>query len=249
MLVQDAALAQAAMDLDVQGTEFILSLPDGSQRRSRELAGAVLEMPGGAQMRIDSVKKESLADGSELWLHALSVRRNDEWMPLCPPDSKGQALALPFPGSFTEDGHYLSAPGKFSISCTLGAQAKCMRFGYAPWKRRPDGQDLAHHYSACIRMVRADYCGDMEAHTVDGTLIDIYDDIGIQATDASLTDMRFEAGWTPDGAACVSHARIPSLPDPRQPGACPRLAAAPAGADCSEDWARSHGALLFSRSR
>jgi hypothetical protein len=109
---------------------------------------------------------------------------------------------------------------------------------------------MSDNYNACIRMIRADYCGDQAAHTVDGTLIDIYDDIRVQDSDTSITDMRFEAGWGPQGAVCVARTRIPALLDMATLRAgCPRLAAIPQGQACNEGWARSHGAILFNRSR
>jgi hypothetical protein len=250
VLPYGAALAESGASLDVQGTEFVVTLPDGSQRRSSELAGASLQMPDGGLLRIDAVERETLSDGSTIWLHALSIQTSAGWQPLCQPDSSGRALGFPFPGAFAEDGRYLSGKGVFSLSCTSGAQAKCIRFGYAPWKQKPDGTRLTEHYNACIRMVRADYCGDQKSNTVDGATIDIYDDIGVQKSDQSIAGMHFEAGWAPDGAVCVSHLRVPTLPDPRRKGAaCPRLETQPQGKACTEAWARKHGALLFNRSR
>jgi hypothetical protein len=56
--------------------------------------------------------------------------------------------------------------------------------------------------------VRADYCGDGRGWTHDGTLIDIYDRLGIQKAE-HREGMRFEAAWGIGGAVCVSHTRIP----------------------------------------
>ena len=242
--------AAPGMQIEVQGTEFILTLQDGSQRRSADLAGAILTLPDGQRLRIDAVEPETLPQGGQIWLHALSVHGADGWTPLCEPDGGGRSLGFPLPGTFTEDGIYTPAPGLLSLSCTGGAQAKCIRAGYAPWKTGPQDLGLAGHYSACIRMIRADYCGDLAAHTLDGTVIDIYDDIRVQDSDASLEGMRFEAGWGPHGAVCVAHTRIPGMLDlATLRAACPRLASAPAGQACTEDWARAHGAILFNRSR
>lgn len=245
-----AAPLDLDMHVDVQGTEFIVTLPDGKQRRSSALIGAIMQMPDGHRMRIDAVERETSPQGDEIWLHTLSVQTDAGWSPLCEPDSNQRALGFPFQGTFTESGRYIPTPGLFSVSCTSGAQAKCIRFGYAPWKHGPDGGSLSNHYSACVRMVRADYCGDNKPHTVNGTMIDIYDDIKVQESDQTMTDLRFEAGWAPDGAVCVHHLRIPSLPDPRPPGAsCPGLRSQASEGACTEAWARSHGALLYNRSR
>jgi hypothetical protein len=62
-------------------------------------------------------------------------------------------------------------------------------------------------------MVRADYCGDGTPHTVNGTPIDVYDGIGIQAPD---TNWLVDAEWGPDGALCVNSPRSagPDQPPP-----------------------------------
>ena len=89
----------------------------------------------------------------------------------------------------------IAPPGKFELSCTAGVRAKCVRFGYLPWRDYGTRQ----LFNACIRMMRADYCGDGQATTRDGTLIDIYDDLGMQKLD-EISACAFEAGWTADGA-------------------------------------------------
>ena len=96
----------------------------------------------------------------------------------------------------------------FNVTCSSGAIGKCVRLGYKPWKRLPDGTALWDHHQACVRMMRADYCGDGQSFTRDGTLIDLYDRLGLQK-DEPAPGMRFEAGWGKDGAICVARARIP----------------------------------------
>jgi len=44
--------------------------------------------------------------------------------------------------------------------------------------------------------------------TRDGTLVDLWDDRGIQTSDADPV-LTFEAGWTAGGAVCIAHTRIP----------------------------------------
>jgi hypothetical protein len=98
-------------------------------------------------------------------------------------------------------------------------------------------------HQACVRMIRADYCGDGRPHTRDGTRIDLYDRLGIQR-DEPVPGMSFEAAWGPGGALCVRHARLPDVLDlERLAAECPRLAAR-SGKACSED----EPALLYNRS-
>ena len=99
------------------------------------------------------------------------------------------------------------------------------------------------YFQACVRPVRADYCGDGTAHTRDGTPIDIFDAIGIQR-DEETPGMTFEAAWREDGAVCVRHTRLPDVLDSVTLAAqCPRLERS-IGEACDEATA----ALLFNRS-
>lgn len=78
------------------------------------------------------------------------------------------------------------------------AHAKCdMIFDY-PAATLPD------HHAACVRMVRADYCGDGTSWTTDGQTINLYDNLGINTDDADWT---IDATWSPDGALCVNRIR------------------------------------------
>ncbi len=47
-------------------------------------------------------------------------------------------------------------------------------------------------YEACVRMTRADYCGDGATATRDGTAVEIFDDQGVWTAD-NLPGFRFEA--------------------------------------------------------
>src|SRR5207247_4654962 len=94
-------------------------------------------------------------------------------------------------------------PCIFEIVCTSGARGKCVRFGYFPWVSTA----MRDIYDACVHMVRADYCGDGEGTTRDGTRIDLYDDRGIQQSDSDPMQ-EFEAGWTASGSVCVRHVRV-----------------------------------------
>ena len=204
----------------------------------RELVVAV---GGEARMtvRIEAVEPDPRDRSGETTLYALSVadartgaRRN-----LCSPDPYGERWGFPLAAAYGADGR---ATGSFAITCTAGAQAKCIRFGYRPWHAA-----MVDLHAACVHMVRADYCGDGTPHTRNGTPIDIYDHVGIQQ-DEPKPGMTFEAAWGPKGAVCVAHTRIPAVATLDQVlAACPRLRHAPTGAACSDGVA---GALLFNKS-
>jgi hypothetical protein len=63
----------------------------------------------------------------------------------------------------------------------------------------------------CTRAARADYCGNGTSHTRDGTTINIWDNLAapgpIQSHGNTPLGMVFEAGWSTNGAVCLSHAR------------------------------------------
>jgi hypothetical protein len=186
-------------------------------------------------------------------LHAMSVRfaaaAGADWRDACEPDREGKRWGFPLAGRWDAEGRRREDPSHFTLTCTSGAQAKCVRYGYKPWKKAPDGSDtMAALYEACTHMARADYCGDGVPSTRDGTTIDIYDQHGVQQP-ATGPEFRFEAGWTPAGAVCVHHPRIPAnLTLDALEKRCPRLSGK-LGASCSEEKAKELGAILFNRSK
>jgi len=170
---------------------------------------------------------------------------------LCEPDAQGVRSAFPLRGNWDSEGRRVSDSG-FTLTCAAGAQGKCVRFGYKPWKLLADGTALADYHQTCIRMVRADYCGG-RGTTNDGMLIDLYDEIGIQrpAGPEEAPELRFEAAWNSEGAICAAHTRVPanmSLQELAE--SCPRLRGRLGDAACSPETASRYGtALLFNRSR
>ncbi len=84
-----------------------------------------------------------------------------------------------------------------------GAISRCTRyFHYEP------GTDNSNDaLSACIRMQRADYCGDGVSHTYVGAYIKAHDGED-KTTAGECTDGQcFEATWSRRGAGCVAHSR------------------------------------------
>jgi hypothetical protein len=82
-----------------------------------------------------------------------------------------------------------------------GAITKCMR------QFRLNPQQFPDAFLACIRMVRADYCGDGHPHTYGGTEISVATPLNPMTT-AECTDGRcFEASWSRNGAICIARPR------------------------------------------
>jgi hypothetical protein len=242
VLPVEAETGQAISSISVVGTRFEVTTADGRVVAQEDLVGAVLTIGDGQDrvpLRIDAVEIDPRNPDGEIMLYAMSTRdtASGGWRNICEPDVEGRRMGFPLAGTWTQDGRHLPSDTAFSITCTGGAQAKCVRFGYRPWEKSPDGTPLWDHHQACTRMIRADYCGDGVGHTRNGTPIVIYDRKGIQQ-DEAVPDM-----WGADGALCVSHTRIPDvLTTEKLAAICPGVRQRTAACE-------SHaGALILNRS-
>lgn len=107
-------------------------------------------------------------------------------------------------------------------------------------------------HQACIRAVRADYCGDGIGNTENGTLIDLFDRYGIFPEDPAADKEKklvFEAAFSPEGAICVARTRIPERATVESLAkACPRLVGK-LGPACTETEVKKNPrALIFLKS-
>jgi hypothetical protein len=222
--------------IEASNGTFRASLSDGTTRQGAELVGMVLTYSDGdstIRVKLNGVRPDPRDKTGKLQLNDLRYADTDN--PYCLPSADGLREGYAIAGRAAADGTiHPVEPREFVLACTSGAQGKCLRFGYRPWETGPDGLSNEDRYNACIHMVRADYCGDGTPTTKDGTIIDIFDDAGIQVADRS-PGFSFEAAWTPKGAACVAHVRIReniSLEDLAR--TCPRLAGKLGPEACSE---------------
>jgi hypothetical protein len=153
-------------------------------------------------------------DPDRLWYHIEAWNPvNQGWENPCVATvSVPDPRALAVPGVWDASGAVHPVPGKLTLACENGVITKCIRWGYKPWASR-NGQSLADLHQACTRMARADYCGNGLSHTHEGTVIDMYDRLGVLSataeTSATWDPARasFEAAWTQDGASCLAHTR------------------------------------------
>ncbi|MBS0420734.1 MAG: hypothetical protein JSR66_23695 [Proteobacteria bacterium] len=243
----------------VEGTDFVVRLASGREMRGADLKGATLTLAMTAdgeprRIRIDSVKTDPDDPDRETTLyHLFSIDEHGVASELCEPDAQGERWGFPLRGQWDPEGQHVSDKG-YTLNCTASAQGKCVRFGYKPWKTLQDGTSLAPYHQACVRAVRADYCGG-HGTTRNGMLVDIYDSLGIMVRDPAgdtAAGVHFEAAWTPSGAACVAHTRVPEKITLQQLAKeCPRLRGHIGGNDCSEEGAKklSDQVLIFNGSR
>lgn len=140
-----------------------------------------------------------------------NVDNTGSWQPTCPADADGHRVAIPLAATWNERGDRIESSSLFTFGCTTGTIAKCYRWGYRPWVSGYG--DLTTMHWACTRMARADYCGDGVSHTREGTVINVWDNLGAPGPIERRGGlgppllMLFEAGWTTTGAVCLSRAR------------------------------------------
>lgn len=239
---QAAAQAPKVASFTVDGAEFVARTDDGRVLRGKELAGAQLEAvfeEKPAVVRIAAVEPDPRDRSGRLLLHTLEVRRPDgSWENPCSADPDGRRQGFPLGNS----------PAGLDFTCTSGAVGHCVRLGYWPWTKGPGGKPMEPVHAACSRLVRADYGGDDEVNARRELAVDIADALGIRSFGADA-GLAFEAGWSPEGAVCVHHLRTKGAMSmaelvQRYPQLKGRT-----GAVCTQDFARSKGAVLFSRSR
>lgn len=159
-------------------------------------------------LRVDAVEKDSKDPDGDVFLYTASVRDpvDGGWRPFCLPDREGKTHAIPLQGTWDSARNHVASDSLITFACTNGALAKCVRFGYKPWKK-VYGISLADYHQACVHVVPADYCGDGRAHTRDGTWIDLYDRLGIQKREPA-SGLVFEAAWSARGAVYLNKPRF-----------------------------------------
>ena len=256
----DAAIAPGTLSFQLEGTRIRVPKGKGNGKEpgdagfypDDDLLGAELVYGRGndakSVFRIDAMAADPDDPSGKLMLYALSTRDSESspWRNACTQDSQGLARGFLLEGRWSETGEHLKQKGEFEITCTSGAEGKCVRMGYRPWES-PAMWDL---HQACTRLVRADYCGDGHSYTRDGTPIDVYDVSGIQ-TETKDSALTFEAAWGKDGATCVRRPRVPKLESlDALRTACPqRLGADKLGEPCDPQKARANPlTLIFNKS-
>ncbi|WP_428262201.1 ADYC domain-containing protein [Haliangium sp.] len=161
-----------------------------------------------------------------------------DWRSVCPAGPDGVAGGLFVNGRWSRDGAW--RPGGYTFSCTTGAIAKCARdWGYKPWKRvsGKTGRmvDLHPLHLACVRALRADYCGDGRAHTRAGIAVLLSDRHGLNLR-RRRPGVAAEAEFGSAGAIWVHHRRVPEVDAalPEHPGCERAVRAGAPGPDPDE---------------
>ncbi len=118
----------------------------------------------------------------DLFTYKLYLLDDDVTVPFC----KGGERAYALSGTWSSTGQHSSSKTRFTFACANGTIAKCTRWGYRPWgtATRSDGVPVAtaQYHQACVRAAAADYCANGHSFTKNGTLVDIYDFGGLNAS-------------------------------------------------------------------
>jgi hypothetical protein len=141
--------------------------------------------------------------------YLVEFKQAETWVPLCPNGDYAYAI----PGTFASLTFSIFTPeldhGMFA--CGTSAAAKAMRWGLGP-----TGHGM--HFSAAVRMARAEYCANGIPHTVDGTSVALATldgtSTGVIADDGTTPGTNagafyFEAAWHGRGADFVSSFAAP----------------------------------------
>ncbi len=206
-----------------------------------EPVGRIIEA-NGMRLRIDAAAADPHDATGEVMLYRFSrLDADGAATPYCQGDHGG--LGFPMSGGWTA-GVHTHTPGQISVICLGTAAARCVTLGYRPWRKTTNGTDLWDYHQACVRALRADYCGTGQSHGDEKHGLALYDRLGIQPLRAA-DGMSFEAAWDADGASCVNHMRPPArmtLKDLRTE--CANLPKARLGNSCDE----RDPALIFTKS-
>ena len=217
-LVVDGSYVNASLD----GGRLVASGPQGEVDLTGATLAATLSDGAPLTLRIDAITASAMPDARR-YAVSYALHGGSSFEPLCGLAEGEAVLAIPLAGWWDESagtptgGSHIDDPTRFTFACEGHALAKCVELGYAPWRRvtecRAPGDcrvmQLSRHHQACTRMLRADYCGDGTSTTRDGTLVDVWDAVGLESDEAP--SWPFEAEWTQGGAACVMTTRWPTL--------------------------------------
>jgi len=192
--------------LSLNGSYLSATLINGTVIGGSDLVGSTFDsvtVDGQTiRLRVDSFS-QGTGSNTDVYYYGISWRDSPGWSPVCP----NGALAIATYGRWNY-GQGVSGGGSWTAdwnfitwSCQVSAITKCVELGYKPWKWVGNAS-LQTYHQACTRMIRADYCGNGTPYTVDGTLINLYDALGIQL---DTQNWSMEAEWDANGAKCMTN--------------------------------------------
>ena len=120
----------AAASVAVEGTQFRVTLADGRVLPQEALKGVVLTFGDGSgqkrRIRIDSVERDRGTRRARSALRALRAGSAERRMAQRLPARSAERLLIYASRPFTSDERYEARAGKLLITCTGGAEGKCV---------------------------------------------------------------------------------------------------------------------------
>ena len=128
------------------------------------------------------------------------------------PGGDPDAPVVAVQGYWDGTGAWHGDPGTITLACYVpdpngpkgsvnSAIGTCINAGYWP-------KSKTALFLACIRALRADYCGDGQPHTMAYTPIAIHDpSVNTMTKDQCEDGLDYEATWSENGAVCIYHDR------------------------------------------
>jgi len=134
------------------------------------------------------------APNSEVWEYEIQFQNQAGWQPLCGMNGSTPIKAISVAGTWNATGTWASSSSQFSFACRGKSVAKCVELKYKTYK------GYSNQMASCVRLLRADYCGNGTSYTVDGHIVNLWDNLNIQVDSQAWT---LEAAWGPSGAKCL----------------------------------------------
>jgi hypothetical protein len=209
--LENGELVGVQNSVTLRGTALVDAhlFAEAQNNRAHPPQSAVVEYRITAIAAEDPIYDPTHTGNTFLYTLEQNVDNTGTWQPACPADHDGRRAAIPLADIWDDRGNLVSSALLFTLACTASAIADCYRWGYRPWVTGFGNVKTTHW--ACTRLARADYCGDGTLHTMDGTMINVWDNLPppgpIQAHGTTPPGMTFEAAWDQTGALCLSHAR------------------------------------------
>lgn len=219
---------QALRDVRLDGAELVARDGRGKLLKGERFVGVTMQatLDDGAPLPVYVVAtaRHPAPESHDVWGYEVWFAGAAGWQPLCGLDDDGlPIMAIPLAGRWSyesgvaDGGAHFDDPAVFTFGCESHVLAKCVVAGYHPWEEalvcaRGAGcsrRSLAPLHQACTRALRADYCGDGTSHTVDGTVVNLYDGFDIRLDSEGWT---LESVWDADGALCLDSPRINGEP-------------------------------------
>lgn len=190
---------------------------NGATLVAGDLIGTELRGATGAgedvTLRIEDVRRGE-DENRDVLYYSVGVVDGQTSSPMCGVDADGEAIsALVLPGAWDQEigragkgGWTDTSDGSFFFACRGSSVAKCFEMGFKPWLLNVHGNRVTSLHQACVRALRADYCGDGRSWTVPGVELSVWTEAGQSPAQGSHT---FEAVWGHEGANCVEATRTP----------------------------------------